>query len=107
MCHCNGNYSGYDCSKCKFGHYGPNCSQSQVLLRRPIASYSDTEWEELIEILRMLPTHDSGYVVVLEESYPGESNLSMTNITLYRLYVWLHYYASRDTPFMAGILLCP
>ena len=97
MCQCNGNYLGYDCSRCKFGHYGPDCSQSDVLPRRPLASYTNQEWEELIEIIQMLHSHDSGYTVILEESFPGNSNLLMTNITLYKLYVWIHHYASRDT----------
>ena len=97
MCQCNGNYLGYDCSTCKFGHYGPNCSQSDVLPRRPLASYTNQEWEELIEIIQLIHSHDSGYTVILEESFPGNSNLLMTNITLYKLYVWLHHYASRDT----------
>ena len=97
VCRCNGNYSGYDCSRCKFGHYGPDCSQSQVFPRRPIASYTDEEWEELIEIIQLLRSHDSGYTVILEESFPGDSSLLMTNITLYKLYVWLHHYAAKDS----------
>ena len=96
-CQCNGNYSGYDCNRCKFGHYGPDCSQSQILPRRSIASYNDEEWEELIEIIQLLHSHDSGYTVILEESIPGNSSLLMTNITLYKLYVWIHHYASKDT----------
>lgn len=31
ICQCTGNYGGYDCSRCKFGYYGENCSQFQVL----------------------------------------------------------------------------
>ena len=102
VCQCNANYAGYDCSRCKFGHYGDDCSQSQILPQPPIASYTDEDWEEFIDILHMLLTHDSGYVVILEESHPGESDLPMSNITLYKLYVWLHHYASRDTAVKAG-----
>ena len=50
----------------------------------------------------MLLTRDSGYVVILEESYPGDSDLLMSNITLYKLYVWLHHYASKDTSLLEG-----
>ena len=96
ICECNGNYSGYDCSRCKFSHYGDDCSQSQVLPRRPIASYNDEEWVEFIEILQMLRTHDSNYTAFLEESTPGNSSLLASNVTLYKLYVWLHHFASRD-----------
>ena len=97
VCRCNGNYSGYDCSRCKFGHYGPDCSQSQVLPRQPIASYNDEEWKEFIEIIQMLRTHDSDYTVVLEETTPGNSGLVTSNITLYKVYVWLHHFAAKDS----------
>ena len=96
VCQCNGNYSGYDCSRCKFGHYGPNCTQSQVLPRRPVASYTNQDWQEFIDILQMLRTRNSGYTAILEESLPGNSNLSMTSVTLYTLYVWLHHSAAKD-----------
>ena len=97
VCQCNGNYAGYDCSRCKFGYYGDDCSQSQVLPRRPVASYTDDEWEEFIEIIQLLHSHDSGYTVILEEARPGNSSLLMSNITLYKLYVWIHHYAAKDT----------
>ena len=45
----------------------------------------------------MLRTYDSDYTAILEESIAGNSNLKMTNITLYKLYVWLHHYAARDS----------
>ena len=97
VCQCKGDYSGYDCSRCTFGHYGPNCSQSEVLPRRPLASYTDDDWEDFIEIIQLMRSYDSGYVVILEESLPGSSSWLMRNITLYNLYVWLHQYASKDT----------
>ena len=97
VCQCNGNYYGYDCSRCKFGYYGPNCSQSQVLPRRPIASYTDQDWQEFIDIIQLLRTRDSGYTAILEESLPGKTKLKMSSLTLYNLYVWIHHYAARDT----------
>ena len=44
----------------------------------------------------MLHLHDSGYTIILAESFPGNSSLLTTNITLYKLYVWLHHYAAKD-----------
>ena len=69
----------------------------QVLPRRPIASYTDEEWEELIEIIQMLRTHNSDYTVILEEATPGNSSLVTSNITLYKFYVWLHHFAAKDS----------
>jgi len=48
-------------------------------------------------MIQLLHSYDSGYTIILEESLPGNSSLSMTNITLYKLYVWLHHYASKET----------
>ena len=97
VCQCNGNYAGYDCSRCKFGHYGPDCSQSQVLPRPPVATYTDSDWAAFIDTIVQSRTFDSGYVAVLEEAVPGTTNLKMTNISLYKLFVWLHHFAAKDS----------
>ncbi|XP_065896090.1 tyrosinase-like [Dysidea avara] len=97
ICKCNGNYSGYGCNRCKFGHYGPDCSQSHVLPRRPIANYTDSDWADFIDTIVQSRSFDSGYMVVLEEAAPGTTNLSMTNISLYNFYVWMHHYAAKDS----------
>ena len=97
ICQCNGNYGGYDCSRCRYGYYGSDCSQKQVLPRRPIHEYTDEDWNEFIQIIRMSKTYQSDYMVVLEEARPGTSNLSMYNISLYNLFVWLHHTAARDS----------
>ena len=96
FCQCSGNYSGYDCSRCKFGYYGESCDQFQVLPRRPIATYSDDEWAEFIDILIRSRQFESDYHVVLEETVPGNVSLRTSNVTLYKLYVWMHHYAAKD-----------
>ena len=97
VCQCNGNYGGYDCGRCKYGYYGSDCSQKQVLPRRSIHEYTDEEWNEFIQIIRMTKTYRSDYVVILEEAAPGTSNLTMSNISLYDLFVWLHHFAAKDS----------
>ena len=97
VCQCNGNYGGYDCGRCRYGYYGSDCSQKQVLPRRPIHEYTDEEWNEFIEIIRLSKTYQSDYVVILEEARPGTSNVSMSNISLYDMFVWLHHFAAKDS----------
>ena len=97
VCQCNGNYGGYDCGRCRFGYYGSDCSQKQILPRRPIHEYTDEELNEFIQIIRMSKTYQSDYVVVLEELRPGTSNLTISNISLYNMLVWLHHFASKDS----------
>ena len=96
-CVCNGNYAGYDCSRCKFGYFGTDCNQKQILPRRPISDYSASEWTTYNNILRKTRTYDSGYIAVLEEQMPGNVNLSTSNISLYHLYVWIHHYTAKDS----------
>ena len=97
ICFCNGNYSGYDCGRCSLGHYGENCSQFQVVARRDVSSFSDSEWQDFNTLLIQTREWDSGYRVVLEESTPGNISLATTNTSLYGLFVWMHHYAAKDS----------
>ncbi len=96
-CQCNGNYGGYDCSRCKFGYSGSDCSIKRVLPRRPVASFTDQDWEKYNNILRLAREYESDYVAVLEETVPGNSSLVTANTTLYQLFVWLHHYTAKDS----------
>ena len=97
-CECNGNYAGVDCSRCKYGYYGPNCMLRSNLQRKSIQSFSLQQWINYIEILRMAKTHISDYKVVLREYQPGTlvDSGDMIDVTLYNLFVWLHHYAAKD-----------
>ena len=57
---------------------------------------TNSDWAEFIDIILLSRSFDSGYMVVLEEAVPGTTNLSMTNISLYNLYVWMNHYAAKD-----------
>ena len=104
-CQCTGNYGGYDCGRCTYGYYGPNCNQKQVLPRRPIHDYTEEDWKEFIKIIQMSKLYQSDYVVVLDESRPGTSSITVSNITLYNLFIWLHHFASKDSdlPGVSGL----
>ena len=96
-CQCNGNYGGYDCSACKYGYYGTTCNQKQVLRRKSIQQLTEQEWREYIEILKMARTYQSDYKIVLGEYAPGTTNIRMSDITLYDLFVWQHHFAAKDS----------
>ena len=97
VCQCNGNFGGHDCSKCKFGYYGADCSQFQVLPRPPVRDFSDDDWAEFNSILRMTRTYDSGYSAVLEEAVPGTTNITTVPLTVYQFYIWVHHYTAKDS----------
>ena len=100
VCVCNGNYAGFDCSRCKYGYYGSDCSQKMVLPRRPISELTDSEWTDYINILKASRNNQSGYFVFLEE--PTGSNIDLTTLrkipvnSLYDLFIWQHHYAAKD-----------
>ena len=83
--------------RCKFGHYGADCSRYQVLSRRSVADFSDAEWTDYNRIIKLTRTYDSGYVAVLEETYPGNTSLRTAPLTLYGMFIWLHHYAAKDS----------
>lgn len=97
VCQCSGNYSGYDCSRCKYGHYGPNCSMTQILPRRNILILSIPEFTEYIAILQNARSYDSGYVAVLNQLTPGSTNVQTAPLTLYQTFIWIHHFAAKDS----------
>ena len=88
--------------RCKFGYYGADCSQKQVLPRPSVANFSDEDWSRYNEIISMTRTYDSGYVAVLEETIPGNTSLRTANMTLYGMFVWMHHYAAKDSTTSQG-----
>lgn len=95
-CSCMGNYAGVDCTRCKYGYYGTNCNQKQVIARQSIHDLDDEEWTDYINILKMTRTCDSGYKIVLAESPPGTSDIDMADVTLYNFFVWSHHFAAKN-----------
>ena len=100
VCVCNGNYAGFDCSRCKYGYYGSDCSQKMVLDRRPISELTDSEWTEYINVLKASKNFQSGYFIFLEEPTGPNNNLTTLRKTtvnnLYDLFIWQHHYAAKD-----------
>ena len=96
VCKCSGNFGGYDCSRCTYGYYGNNCSSKAIIPRKPVRDFTDDEWSDFIDILKLSKTYDSGYKVVLEERVPGTIDITMTNVTVFDLMIWLHHYSAKD-----------
>ena len=109
VCVCAHNYSGYDCGRCKYGHYGENCNSSKVLNRRSISEYSPQEWEEYVMILNRTKKHQSDYSVFLKEPATPSSDpsqLQTSTITLYNLFVWQHHYPAKDSDGKYIVYIC-
>ncbi len=96
ICLCNGNYGGFDCAGCEFGYYGDDCSQYQVLPRKPVRDLDDAGWTTFNQILLDTKTHLSGYSVPLAEAVPGTYPLQTVELSIFDFLVWSHHYAAKD-----------
>ena len=99
VCICNHNYSGYDCGRCKYGHYGLTCNSSSVEKRRPLSDYNQQEWQQYLTILASTKIYHTDYLVLLEQpqSPTPFSDPKISNITLHKLFAWLHHYSAKDS----------
>nr|BAA00079.1 tyrosinase [Mus musculus] len=99
-CQCSGNFMGFNCGNCKFGFGGPNCTEKRVLIRRNIFDLSVSEKNKFFSYLT-LAKHTISSVYVIPTGTYGQMNNGSTpmfnDINIYDLFVWMHYYVSRDT----------
>ncbi|XP_047548145.1 tyrosinase isoform X2 [Lutra lutra] len=99
-CHCFGNFMGFNCGNCKFGFWGPNCTEKRLLVRRNIFDLSVPEKNKFLAYLTLAKHTTSPDYVIPTGTY-GQMNNGSTpmfnDINIYDLFVWMHYYVSRDT----------
>lgn len=99
----SGNFAGYDCGECKFGWTGPSCNLRKApVTRKNIMSLSVEERQTFLEALQHSKHTIHPQYVIATEHWLGlidrESNQTrFSNITVYDLFVWQHYYSVRDT----------
>ncbi|XP_039259423.2 5,6-dihydroxyindole-2-carboxylic acid oxidase-like [Styela clava] len=103
-CQCFGNFGGYDCAKCKPGWKGQNCDEERPLaVRRDIAQMPLDDAVRFLEALDQAKTTIHPDYVVARDHYRnllgenGTSDPNYIDITIYDLFVWVHYYSVRDT----------
>ncbi|XP_061817639.1 tyrosinase-like [Nerophis lumbriciformis] len=98
-CRCTGDFMGFDCRDCKFGYFGQNCEQRRESLRRNIFHLSRRERLRLVSYLNLAKTTVSSDYVVPTGTYQemdSGSNPMFANVSVYDVFVWMHYYVSRD-----------
>ncbi|KAM9331869.1 tyrosinase-like [Pholidichthys leucotaenia] len=98
-CQCAGNFMGFNCADCKFGFFGANCNERRESLRRSIFHLSRAERTRLLSYLNLAKqTVSRDYVVATgtHEMMQNGSNPLFADVSLYDVFVWMHYYVSRN-----------
>ncbi|KAJ7995312.1 hypothetical protein DPEC_G00243250 [Dallia pectoralis] len=99
-CRCAGNYGGFDCGECRFGYFGTTCAEQRQYVRRNIVSLTAAEQRRFISYLNLAKTAVAAdYVIATgtraEMGENGENPMFL-DVSVYDLFVWMHYYVSRD-----------
>lgn len=98
-CQCAGNYMGFNCGECKFGYFGANCAERRDLIRRNIFHLSTSERQKFISYINLAKNTISPDYVIATGTYEqmgNGTNPMFSDINVYDLFVWMHYYVSRD-----------
>lgn len=101
-CQCAGNFLGYNCGECKYGYFGPTCAERRDSVRRNIFSLSVADQQRFISYLNLAKnTISEEYVIATAtraqmNGINGTVNPMFVNVSVYDLFVWMHYYVSRD-----------
>ncbi|XP_019952651.2 tyrosinase-like [Paralichthys olivaceus] len=98
-CQCAGNFMGFNCADCKFGYFGVRCNERRESLRRNIFHLSRAERIKLVSYLNLAKQTVSRDYVVATGTYmemENGSNPLFADVSVYDVFVWMHYYVSRD-----------
>uniref|UniRef100_A0A672H9G5 Tyrosinase n=1 Tax=Salarias fasciatus TaxID=181472 RepID=A0A672H9G5_SALFA len=98
-CQCAGNFMGFNCGDCKFGYFGQNCNERRESLRRNIFHLSRSERIRFVSYLNLAKQTVSADYVVATGTYlemGNGSNPMFSNVSVYDVFVWMHYYVSRN-----------
>ncbi|KAG8137018.1 hypothetical protein E2320_005561 [Naja naja] len=91
---------GYNCGDCKFNFGGPNCMERKLQIRKDIFKLSARESYQFLAYLNLAKYSISRDFVIAAGTYAQMNNGTtpmFRDTSVYDLFVWMHYYASRDT----------
>ncbi|XP_056408818.1 tyrosinase-like [Hyla sarda] len=95
-CRCKGNYTGYNCGGCKYGHYGEKCDVKKVRVRKEIRTLNVTERERLLQYLTLSKsTTSKDFVILVTSDRFDPKAFRFQDTSIYDLYVWIHHYSMK------------
>ncbi|XP_067842798.1 tyrosinase [Heptranchias perlo] len=98
-CQCNKNFMGFNCGDCKFGYFSANCTEQRKSIRKNIFDLTTTEKNQFLAYLNLAKYTISQDYQIATGTYAqmnNGSNPMFRDISIYDLFVWMHYYTSRD-----------
>ena len=100
-CKCADNWDGPDCSECTNGYVlqSGKCVERKSVIRKNAKSMSKEEWDTFIAVLNEAKNTTSAYQVfkgTFNTEAQGNANYEFVDVTVYDLFVWMHYYAAKD-----------
>ncbi|XP_033955403.1 tyrosinase-like [Pseudochaenichthys georgianus] len=98
-CQCAGNFMGFNCADCKFGYFGVDCNERRESVRRNILHLSRAEKTRFVSYLNLVKQTVSRDYVVVTGTYQemeNGSNPMFADVSAYDVFVWMHYYVSRN-----------
>ncbi|XP_029108109.1 5,6-dihydroxyindole-2-carboxylic acid oxidase [Scleropages formosus] len=101
-CRCSGNFSGFDCGRCRHGFAGVNCEQRVPVVRRNVMLLSPEEKRAFVDALDQAKRTVHPDLVIATRRYPElfgpDGNATQfENISIYNYFVWSHYYSVGKT----------
>ncbi|XP_059820579.1 tyrosinase [Hypanus sabinus] len=98
-CRCKENFMGVHCGDCRFGYTGAKCTQQRMSIRKNIFHLTTTEKNQFFAYLNKAKYTVSENYQIATGTYAqmnNGSNPMFKDVSVYDLFVWMHYYTSRD-----------
>ena len=96
ICKCNARFGNFDCGECNYGYHGEDCNERYIKRRRLINDLSPEELKQYVDTLYAAKRHPSRYASIKRETRPGIPPPLYKNVTVYNMFVWTHYYISKE-----------
>ncbi|XP_038675002.1 tyrosinase [Scyliorhinus canicula] len=98
-CQCNKSFMGFNCGDCRFGFFGINCTEQRLSIRKNVFDLTTTEKNQFLAYLNLAKYTISQDYQIATGTYAqmnNGSNPMFKDVSIYDLFVWMHYYTSRD-----------